>query len=130
MITNANYDMAKAIQPSGKFFFSGSRVIAGVTDTDVDLIVVWDPETDKRLLALGFTPSREEPGLYYPNSSVLQTYRLNEYNVVAVGTEADYAKWLKATRLAVHMKLKEKHQRVALFQFITEGSVRDTDIEY
>lgn len=115
----------------GTHFQTGSRVICNppVVDTDEDYVFIWSAETDKRLRDAGYVVSQEAEGKKYGNSSVLQAYRKGNVNLIAVHNEASYELWYLATRVATKLNLLDKQQRVMLFQLLTEGSIRDTDIE-
>lgn len=132
MFQDSPYSTIHAVIPSGQFFFTGSRYLCNppTTDTDQDVVTVFDKDLNERLIAAGFEPSKPDDGSMYPNSSVAQCYRKDAYNIIAVTAQKDYDNWRKASALAMHMNLLEKHQRVALFQFVTEGKVRGTVIEY
>lgn len=110
------------------YFQTGSRVIGGATDeSDYDYVFVYSVDKSKALQQAGFVISPHEE---YPGQRIKACYRKGAINLIGVEDQTDYDKWLKATRLACMMDLKEKHQRVTLFQFITEGKVRNTSVEY
>lgn len=115
------------------FFRTGSSVIGGATSTsDTDIVVVYDRELDQVLRQAGWegTDDRMLDQGRYPNTSVEECYRFNEYNIIAVKDQEAYDKWYKFTQLACMLYLKEKSQRVMLAQFITEGNIRGTHIYY
>ena len=115
----------------GTHFQTGSRVICNppVMDTDEDYVFIWSGETDARLREAGYIVSQEVEGKKYRNSSVIQAYRKGNVNLIAVADETNYERWYLATRVATKMNLLDKTHRVILFQLITEGRIRDTDIE-
>lgn len=115
------------LQPDGKGFFTGSRLVDPERAVDIDIVILDYPDREARMAALGYERTGRDQE--YPNSSLVQTYRKGDLNIIVVD-EASYPKWRKATALLVHMQLKEKHQRVTLFQFITEGQVRNSEIKY
>lgn len=113
----------KHLLGTAPYFLTGSRVIVNppITDTDIDVVIWYEPSMSEVLQANGFeiTPHEE-----YPNETIKAVYRKGEINVIAVDTMEDYNRWLSATRLGTLMNLTEKRQRVLLFQFLTEGTVR------
>ena len=115
----------------GTHFQTGSRVICNppVMDTDEDYVFIWSGETDTHLRKAGYIVSQEAEGKKYRNSSVIQVYRKGNVNLIAVADKTNYERWYLATRVATKMNLLDKPHRVMLFQLITEGRIRDTDIE-
>lgn len=110
--------------------FTGSVVICDppVKDTDIDIVFEYDAATSWKLQNEdGFVVSDHAE---YPNNNIKACYRKGNINLIAVDDTFTLRLWEKATRLARIMNLKEKHQRVILFQFITEGMVRNTGITY
>jgi hypothetical protein len=110
-------------------FRTGSSVTVDppVTDTDIDIVVVYSGDMSHRLQGHGFeiTPHEE-----YPNEQIKAVYRKGNVNIIAVDTREDYERWLSATKLATAMNLTEKRQRILLFQFLTEGHLReDTSVK-
>ncbi len=114
----------------GQHFQTGSRVICAppVMDTDDDWVFIYSPAHDQYIREAGGIPSYEEEGKRYNNSSVIQCYKLGELNLIGVN-EASYECWYHATRIAKRLWLNDKAQRVALFQLLTEGRIRGTDLE-
>ena len=108
---------------------TGSKVIRqdGV-GVDTDLVVADQPNLMDKIEAIGFVATGSDSP-EYPNSDIIQCYRLNDFNLIVVESEEAFARWQAATFLATYLQLNEKFQRVALFQFITEGHVRDTVID-
>ena len=123
--------MIEKLDTLGKHFITGSSVVCNppVTDTDIDYVFVFSPQANDQILSVGGIPSYEAEGKRYNNSSVRQAYRLGNINLIAVANDSDYECWYHATRIATKLNLKEKSQRVILFQLLTEGRIRDTDIE-
>jgi len=109
-------------------FYTGSSVICDppVLDSDRDMVVMYEENLDKQLRANGFLASDEIDAIKYPNSSVRMCYRKGVFNIIAVDTEEAWDRWKAATRIATEMNLLEKKQRLILFQYITEGCVRDS----
>jgi len=102
---------------------TGSAVICTppVEDTDVDIVVIYCGMLSAALQAANYEVS---PHGEYPNQEINACYRKGRVNVIAVRDEDSFNKWVKATQLAAMMNLKEKNQRMLLFQFITEGVTR------
>ena len=98
-----------------------------VEDTDIDVVIVYNGKLSSQLQAHGFTIADHAE---YPHQGISACYRKGKVNVIAVRTSDDFKLWVKATHLASHLNLLEKHQRVALFQFVTEGVIRGTGIRY
>lgn len=115
------------------YFRTGSSVIGGATpESDIDIVILYDRELDQVLRQAGYEASYDVnlDHLKYPNTSVEVCYRFGKYNIIAVKDQEAYIKWLKFTNLARTMGLTTKNQRVVLAQFVTEGLVRGTHIEY
>lgn len=112
-----------------KILITGSSVICDppVTTTDVDYVVVYNGALSAYLQSHGFDVSTHAE---YPNDEIRACYRRDNINVIAVATVEDWDHWHLAHKLAKHMNLLEKHQRTTLFQFITEGIVRGTEIRF
>ena len=115
----------------GPHFQTGSRAtcVPAPMDTDDDWVFVYSTTANDAILNAGGSPSYEAEGKRYNNSSVHQCYKLGDLNLIAVHNEASYECWYHATRIAKKLNLLEKSQRVMLFQLLTEGRIRDTDIE-
>lgn len=111
------------------WFPTGSRVtcLPPVTDTDIDVVCIYNGAFSAALQSAGFeiTPHSE-----YPNDNLAACYRKGHLNIIACRDIPTYESWRKATALASVMNLQEKHQRIILFQFVTEGKVRGTDLTY
>ena len=116
------------------WFRTGSRVIGGATpESDIDIVCIFTEELHNSLVEFGYQSSYknlELDKLRYPNVKVTACLRKDDYNIIMVEDRDTYDKWWKFTKLAQMLQLTEKHQRVALAQFITEGLVRGTDIVY
>lgn len=107
------------------YFWTGSYAISGNMHSDFDAVIIYTGEIDAKLKSLGFASSDMQADLIYPNSSVVVCYRREQLNIIAVRSELDFERWRQATWLAQDMHLEHKDQRVKLFQFLTEGALRD-----
>lgn len=120
--------------PNGVYFHrTGSSVIGGATpESDEDIVVIYDPIIHACLIDNGYQSSYDVnlDGLRYPNTSVVECYRKDKFNIIAVTDQAALDRWEKYTALACIMGLTTKNQRVCLAQFITEGLVRGTHVVY
>lgn len=111
------------------FLLTGSRYVCDppVMDTDIDIVIVWSLETDIKLREAGFASSEDDPSVVYNNSSVVNCYRRDQFNILATYQEKYYL-WKKYNDVATALNLREKEQRVALAQIITEGRQRETGV--
>lgn len=120
--------------PEGtRYFRTGSSVICNpaVTDTDLDVVVVYSEELYLHLTLNGWMNCYNgEMGVEYPNTKVFYALRKGPYNIIMVSDWDAYARWAKFTEVARFMNLKEKSQRVALGSFIIEGNIREIGINY
>jgi hypothetical protein len=114
------------------WFRTGSSVICfpPVEDTDIDIVVVFDNELHETLETAGYDNSSRNEELDYANNAVILCYRKGVYNIIAVPDKRSYDLWRTYTQLAALMRLNNKHDRVTLAQFITEGAVRGTCISW
>lgn len=106
---------------------TGSWLLDRENAKDFDIVVIYNWKFSVALQEAGFniTPHDE-----YPNDNLSACYRKGPVNIIACRDQETWDKWSKATDLAYAMRLKDKHARVILFQFVTEGKVRDWNIYY
>jgi len=106
-----------------KYMPTGSAIICTppVTDTDLDIVIIYNGALSAKLQENFYEIS---PHGEYPNQEIKACYRKGRINVIAVADNQAFDRWVKATQLAAMMNLREKNQRMLLFQFITEGRTR------
>ena len=108
-----------------KWHFTGSMLVHGIAANDTDVVCLYDVQLSQELQAIGYSISPHEE---YPNSNLSACYRKDNINIIACTDEHTYNKWLAASELLRIMQLREKYQRVTLFQYITEGGVRGSAV--
>ncbi len=134
MITDEDYKAKNELEialygyPGAGIMFTGSALVID-NPADVDMIVRPDETIVKRLRAAGWEVNDEDLRVNYPNTSLMAVGRKGKYNVIIPKDDVAFADWCFATEMLVALSLKEKHQRVSLFQFLTEGYIRSTSIK-
>lgn len=97
-------------------FRTGSREVCNppVMDTDVDFVVLYQgsPMDIEDAGWMDTTGSNES----YGHSLTFSTYRSGEVNLIVVGECIEFTKWSIATVIAKAVNMRDKHQRIKLFQ--------------
>ena len=103
-------------------FRTGSREVCNppVMDTDVDFVVLYkgSPMDIEDAGWMDTTGSDEA----YGHSLTFRTYRSGEVNLIVVGEDIEFTKWLIATVAAKALNMRDKHQRIELFQGVLYGN--------
>lgn len=107
--------------------FTGSYLIVE-NPNDIDYILPNAEGLADKLVANGWAVNDNDLRINYPNASVAIVARKGEYNIIVPRTPEDYRRWVSATELMVGLNLTERDQRKKLFQFLTEGRIRETGI--
>lgn len=97
---------------------TGSRVIGGHTDSsDWDFCINTTAEHLNYFESLGF----ESGGSDVRTGDSLRFKRLN---IICIFGEASFKRWVKATKMALDLRLTNKRDRVNLFETICNPGVR------
>ena len=133
MILEEDYRMKNELEtalygyPGHGSYFTGSALVID-NPQDVDLIVRPDETIVERLRAAGWEVNDTDFRVNYPNTSLKAVARKGKYNVVVPLDEVAFADWCYATDILSALQLKEKPQRVVLFQLLTEGCIRGSSL--
>lgn len=100
---------------------TGSFVICDppVLNTDRDFVVYGRAAARRSLEKAGFKKTSPSNDGYKSDSMTM--FRRGDDNVIFTCKRKVYYAWVKATRLAAHMNLLDKKQRVLLFAYIVDG---------
>lgn len=115
------------------FCYTGSHIVNVEAASDIDLVLYNNAGNEDRLLiSMGFElSSHDDPdNEAYENSSLKACYRdtTGKVNIIVPATRWDFDNWKRASKWLCYLQLKEKHQRVALFQLMTEGKLREGEL--
>lgn len=109
---------------------TGSSIICDppVLNTDIDYVIYTDnfDELDKFLLKNEFKTSCKDKEEYDLNVDGMNCYRRDNINLIVVNDYDFYIKWVNATKLAKKLNLKDKKDRITLFQFVLYGELCET----
>lgn len=105
--------------PALDFDYSGSRVITDPPpmDTDVDVVVGHTPGMEELLLELGF----EFEGSNEYETDKFNSFRFGTINLIVCHDSQFKDEFLKITRLAKKLNLKNKVDRISLFKAFLYG---------
>jgi hypothetical protein len=105
-------------------FQTGSTVICNppVLDTDIDHMIYTETvrKLDGYLRSEGFNYTSKE-GSGGGGDKPIYTYRREKLNLIVTDSNDFFTKFKEATILATKLNLREKPQRIALFEYIVDG---------
>lgn len=102
---------------------TGSNYICNppVTDTDIDTVLLVQGDWDGALIEDGYSSS-DSDNMEYDSLGIFTTWRKGNINYIVTEDERFYNLFVKATEEAKFLNLKNKEDRISLFQKILYGA--------
>ena len=92
-------------------------------NTDIDFVIYTEEKYNLHVHLVNtedFKSTSPDEG-YGENYRPITTYRKGNFNLIVTDDSSFFDKFKIATEVAKKLNLKEKEQRVALFQYIVDG---------